>query len=98
MVTLGEVAPRIYIGVGGEEQSPSKYPLQPGMTREMEAKSIPESAMVDNARGLAGRLSALKGTPGYEVDSRIFEGETHIRVPYASLNAVLTFAFSRPDP
>jgi predicted alpha/beta superfamily hydrolase len=97
-VTHGEVAPRIYIGVGGEEQSPSKYPLQPGMTREMEAKSIPESAMVDNARDLAGRLAALKGPPGYEVRSRIFEGETHIRVPFASINPVLTFALSRPKP
>ena len=98
LVAEGQATPRIYIGVGGEEQSISKYAPQPGITVAESDRGVQKDAMVDNARDLASRLAALKGAPGYVVNSRIFEGETHIRVPYASMNTVLSFAFPRETP
>ena len=98
VVTAGEVAPRVFIGVGGEEQSISRYAMQPGITPAEQANEAVKDAMVDNARDLGARLSALKGPPGYVVKSNVYAGETHIRTPFASLNDVLTFAMSSPNP
>lgn len=48
--------------------------------------------MVGNATDLAGRLSGLKGPPGYVVASKVFDGQTHLSVPFASANTLLEFA------
>ncbi len=100
-VTAGSVAPRIFILVGGTEQTPPPPPYPPGYTAESLAQIARESAMVDNAEMLAARLKALKGAPGYEVKSQVFAGESHMSVPFASLNPLLTFALApaaRPVP
>jgi predicted alpha/beta superfamily hydrolase len=97
MVADGKVAPRVYIAVGGEEQTPPSGPLPPGMTREDVARLAKESAMVDSARDLAARLGALKGAAGYEVRGRVFEGESHVSVGWAALNLLLNFALP-PSP
>ena len=41
---------------------------------------------------MAGRLAALKGGPGYKVESRVFPGQSHMSVPWEALNSVLNFA------
>ncbi len=90
----GKIAPRIFILVGGEEQTmPTALP--PGMTEDQKAqvaKSVASAAMVDNASALAARLAALKGAPGYRVESRVYAGESHMSVPFASFNTLASFA------
>lgn len=88
----GKIAPRVFIAVGGEEQSPSKFALPPGFTRESEARMMAKAAMVDNVRELGRRLSAIQGAPGSEIRVKVFDGETHISVAWASVNAFLNFA------
>jgi predicted alpha/beta superfamily hydrolase len=91
-VTEGKTAPRVFILVGGDEQSLPPPPWPPGVTREALEKSVTGAAMVDNARALAARLSALKGTAGYKVESHVYDGESHMSVPFASFNALAKFA------
>jgi hypothetical protein len=54
--------------------------------------------MVDNATALAARLSALHGPPGYVVASKVFEGQTHLSVPFAATNTLLEFAVPPAAP
>ena len=51
--------------------------------------------MVDNASELAARLSALKGAPGYKVESKWFAGQSHMSVPWQAMNTMLNFALGR---
>ena len=53
------------------------------------------AGMVDNAPELAARLSALKGAPGYEVESKVFAGQSHMSVPWEALNTMLNFALGK---
>lgn len=92
LVSDGKATPRIFVLVGGDEQSLPPQPWPAGVTREALEKGVLGAAMVDNARALAARLSALKGGPGYKVESRIFDGESHMSVPFASLNTLAKFA------
>ncbi len=48
--------------------------------------------MVSNASALASRLSGLKGAPGYMVGSKVFEGQTHLSVPFTAAGTLLEFA------
>jgi hypothetical protein len=77
--------------VGELEQTPPTAPLPPGVTKEMAAKGTHETSMVDNARDLAARLSALKGGPSYEMSFRVFDGQTHVSVFWASVNTLPDF-------
>jgi len=80
-VAAGNVAPRIFIGVGAREQpKPDDF------------------MMVGNASALADRLSGIKGAPGYVVASRVFEGQTHLSVPFAAADALLDFALPPAAP
>jgi predicted alpha/beta superfamily hydrolase len=100
-VTAGTATPRIYILVGGTEQTAPPPPYPPGVTREAVEAHFRAEAMVDNAKALAARLKMLKGASGYEVKSDVFAGESHMSVPFASLNPMLTFALApaaRPTP
>jgi len=81
-VKAGQIAPRVFIGVGGEEQPPT-------------AASSAGSRMVDNTIELAARLSALKGAPGYRVESKVFPGQSHMSVPWEGLNTMLNFALGQ---
>jgi predicted alpha/beta superfamily hydrolase len=92
-VESGRAGPRILIEVGGMEQTAPSAP--PGMSAAQYkvAKAELESAhMVGNAIDLADRLSKLKGGPGYEVRSQVFEHEDHISTMAASMSRALTFA------
>lgn len=82
-VTVGKTAPRLFIGVGGEEQSPLQF---------RSAEAAAEARMVDNATELAQRLQALEGATGYRVESKVFPGQSHMSVPWEALNTMLNFA------
>ncbi|WP_303794388.1 alpha/beta hydrolase [Sandarakinorhabdus limnophila] len=90
-----KVAPRIFIVVGGEEQTVPLPPYPPGITREYVEKMTVSAAMVDNARALAARLAALPGAPGYAVASQVYAGESHMSIPFASFNALAKFALPK---
>ena len=98
-VTDHKVAPGVFIAVGGAEQDlPKLPPSTPAEMIEKAKKAIAESAMIDNAMALAARLMALKGGPGYRVESYVFKGESHMSVPYAALNPMLDFALPPAAP
>ena len=81
----------VFIGVGGEEQTPP-VKLPPGYTAEQAATLTARARMVDNSKELAARLAALKGAPGYRVETRVFPGQSHMSVPWEALNSELNFA------
>ena len=54
--------------------------------------------MVANASALADRLSGLKGAPGYVVAAKVFEGQTHLSVPFTAADALLEFALPPAAP
>jgi len=85
-------APRVFIGVGGLEQTAPSSEPPPGMTRAEIAKSVAEAAMIDNASALGKRLQALKAGPGYKVVYKTFEGETHGSVPWATFKPAFDLA------
>jgi hypothetical protein len=94
-VRAREVAPRIFISVGGLEQSVDRDPATPAAVREAQAKAMKEAGQIENARGLADRLATAKNSPGYEVLFHEFEGETHTSVGPVAISRALTFALKR---
>ena len=74
-VRAGKAAPRILITSAEWEQGEGG-PRTPRSGPALKGSN--ESRMVDNARELAGRLKALKGAPGYQVDYAVFAEETHV--------------------
>jgi uncharacterized protein len=91
-VKSGKAAPRVFVAVGGEEETPPTGPLPLAMTREQVKAAVTDAAMVRNAKDLGDRLKALPGTAGYTAESRVFEGETHVSVAWASVGPFLSFA------
>jgi predicted alpha/beta superfamily hydrolase len=91
-VKSGKAAPRVFVAVGGEEETPPTGPLPLAMTREQVKAAVSDAAMVRNAKDLGDRLKELPGTAGYTAESRVFEGETHISVAWASVGPFLSFA------
>ena len=86
-----EIAPRVLILVGGEEESPPAH-LPAGMNAADALKLVRQSQMVGNARALGERLAKVHGAPGFEVRSHIFEEEDHLSVLPASIGRSFTFA------
>ncbi len=81
-VKVGQTTPRVFIGVGGEEQPPA-------------VPSSAEYRMVDNTTELAARLTALKGAAGFKIESKVFAGQSHMSVPWEALNTMLNFALGK---
>lgn len=81
-VKAGQTSPRVFIGVGGDEQPPT-------------IASSAEYRMIDNTTELAARLTALEGAPGYKVESKVFPGQSHMSVPWEALNTMLNFALGK---
>jgi predicted alpha/beta superfamily hydrolase len=48
--------------------------------------------MVKDAQGLAERLAKIHGREGYQAEFHLFEGETHMSAPPASISRALRFA------
>ncbi|MGV3481620.1 MAG: alpha/beta hydrolase [Sphingobium sp.] len=90
------LSPRVFIGVGSLEQAlPDQLP--PGMTREQATAHMAEAAMVDNAVALGKQLQSLKGGAGYKVVYKVFDGETHGSVPWATFKPAFDLALP-PKP
>lgn len=94
-VRAGRVSTRLLITSGQWEQDPSApgLPLDPAK-RAAELKEMADAKMVDNARGLAARLAAVKGAPGYSVRYVLFPEETHLTGIPASTSRGVAFSFA----
>ncbi|PQM29499.1 hypothetical protein CVO77_00810 [Sphingopyxis lindanitolerans] len=97
LVEAGRVAPRVLITVGGLEQSTADLPAVSGAAREAIVKLITDARMVDNARELAGRLSAIESPEGALIRFHEFADETHQSVIPASISRAIGFAL-KPSP
>jgi len=96
-VKSGRISPRVFVAVGGEEEKPPAA-LPPGMTREQVEKSVAAASMIHNAMDLGERLKALPGAAGYTARARVFDGETHISVAWATVGPFLNFALAPEKP
>jgi predicted alpha/beta superfamily hydrolase len=86
------VAPRLLLGVGGLEQSVPKGPLPFGYSRDKIEMVLAYARMVDNVRDLGARLTAVHGAPGYDVETHVFEGQSHNSEPWAAVDPTIDFA------
>jgi predicted alpha/beta superfamily hydrolase len=92
-VKSGKIAPQVFVAVGGAEETlPAVLP--PGMTREQVVKSIAEATMIRSAMDLGDRLKALPSVAGFSAHAQVFDGETHISVPWATVGPFLNFALA----
>jgi len=92
-LAAGKVAPRVLFTVGemeGKVAEDAKLP--PGMTREKMQATLDSDGEVTNVVALSDRLKALKGPPGYKVETVIFDGESHVTVLPAIISRGLRFA------
>jgi uncharacterized protein len=93
----GQAKPRVLILSGGNEGKPypQDRPLPPGLppevTREMLTQLYAETRMLENARELAQRLSAVKGLP---VQYWLFADEDHQTMVPASISRAVTFGLA----
>ena len=93
-VKAGKVATRLLITSDTWEQFPADADLPSDPKKRAAAlKDAADAAMVDNARGLADRLGALKGAPGYRVRFVLFPEETHLTGVPASTSRGIAFTF-----
>lgn len=91
-----KLSPRLFIGVGGEEQAPPRKAMG-GMTLEALTERVSMARMVDNAVELGERLATLPGGDGWRVRRRVYDGCSHGNVPWAAVGAMLGFAIPQPD-
>ena len=91
----GEITPKILIMAGGLEQAVDPAAIRHFKSRETAEAVAAYCAMVDHAEALSGRLAALKGAEGYQVESFTFHGENHMSVVPAVISRGLMFALGR---
>jgi ferri-bacillibactin esterase len=92
------LAPRIYIGVGGLEQTLPTGAIPQPFTRESMARELRHARMVDNARELSETLSGQWKRRGLLAAGQVFEQQTRDSMPWAATNPVLEFALPRESP
>ncbi|WP_447751280.1 alpha/beta hydrolase [Sphingopyxis fribergensis] len=89
----GKVMPRVLLTAGGLEESADNNPtLPPGMTREELDEMLKTAGVIQNIKALAERLEAMSGSAGGEVETFVFDGETHISVMAPLFSRGLRFA------
>jgi predicted alpha/beta superfamily hydrolase len=92
-VAAGEVAPRILFTLGEfEEKLADHVKMYPGVTREQMQESLTAFGMVTNALALADRLRALDAPVACDVETIVFENETHLSVFPGAISRGLRFA------
>lgn len=95
-VRSGASTPKILITSGAWEQGEGDPSLPPpGPERDARLARSQYTRMIDNARELAERLSAVKGGPGYEVKYTVFPEETHGTVSAPAINRAMVFVLQR---
>lgn len=93
----GKVAPRVLIMAGEDESAPwTRLPPGNPFTLDQVNALVSSLRMVGNVRDLAARLAAVKGLPGYRVDSVIFPHEGHLSEPPAALSRAVRFVAETP--
>ncbi len=91
-VKAGQASPRVFVCVGGLEETPSKIDPSLGYTQVQADRMVRQAKMVGNAHALAKRLRAIEGAKSYEVESFVFRDEGHLSVIPAALSRGLAFA------
>lgn len=94
LVRKGSAVPRVLITVGGDESTPP--PPQPGETaadRKRTTDGLALRKTLENARALAARLAAIKGSIGYEAQGVVFPDEGHVSSQQAAISRGVRFAF-----
>lgn len=92
-LAAGKAAPRVLLTAGEyEEKLADHVKLYPGVTREQMQAMLTAFGMVSNVLALADRLKAAKAPAGREVESIIFERETHLSLLPAAISRGLRFA------
>jgi len=95
-VKAGEAAPRVFVCVGGQEETPSRADASRGAFTQAEIDKMTRKAkMVGNAHALGRRLRAIDGPKGYEVESFVFRDEGHISVIPAAISRGMIFALRK---
>lgn len=97
-VTTGAASPRVLITAGALEQTALPPPPGSELTQADVDTMVQSARMVDNAKDLAARLKALKGTSGYEVESAVFADESHGSVEQAAVARGVHFAAKASPP
>ncbi len=92
-VETNDLHPRLFIGVGANEQEMPAGPLPAADAAKLKPE-IDYARMVDNARDLAADLAARDTGHHLALVSQIFDGQSHNSVPWAAINPLLNFAIS----
>lgn len=89
-------APRVFVCVGGQEETPAKADASRGAFTQAEIDKMTRKAkMVGNAHALGRRLRAIDGPKGYEVESFVFRDEGHLSVIPAAISRGMVFALRK---
>lgn len=80
---------RVLVAAGEYEQQLAPF-QEGGADAASRVASHVESRIVDNARAMADRLSAI---PGLHAEFELYRGETHMSVLPAAVNSAVRFAF-----
>ena len=94
-IRSGAIAPRVLLMAGALEGSSEGY--RTGgvpMTQAQVDGLISVTRMTDNPAALGQRLAAVKGGPGYRVQTVIFPDESHLSVIPAAISRAFNFALS----
>ena len=91
-VKAGEASPRVFVSVGGLEETPGKADPSRGYTQAQSDRMVRQAKMVGNAHALGKRLRTIEGARGFEVESFVFRDEGHVSVIPAALSRGLAFA------
>lgn len=92
-LSAGKVAPRVLLTAGEFEETLADHvQVHPSTTREQMQAMLTAFGMITNVLALADRLKALKAPAGCEVETIVFEGETHLSVIPPAISRGLRFA------
>ena len=91
----GNTMPRVLLTAGGLEETADNNPeLPPGMTREQLEEMLKTAGVIRNIEALAERLRAMNVPAGCDVQTFVFDGETHISVMAPLFSRGLRFALN----
>lgn len=94
-VRTAKAAPRVLVTMGSEEETPDpKVAARLKVDFAHYTALVRKQRMVGNARELAARLQALRGSGAFEVDDfALFPKQNHSTSPWPALGRAVAFAF-----
>lgn len=90
----GACTPRVYLGVGGLEQTASAYRSLTPVTSAEVQKIINKTRMIDKARQLSRSLQKIPGPLRMPVAFEVYPGESHMSEVPLAISRGLTFALA----